>query len=149
MPHIIILVSCIRAYIYEFMNISSIFVFSYPAKNFGEHGAAKHPRRSDLYVLVHGRMWLTLWLGKTITHIIENYYIYFITREFFITSTTIISKHGLDLNSDAIAPHCTDVHLFNIIYIIQYRNLNLSKQKRRSRLVIMRSFIELSFFFSL
>jgi len=40
------------------------FYFSYPTKSIGEHGPAKDPRSSDLYVLVHGRVWLIIRLGK-------------------------------------------------------------------------------------
>jgi len=109
-------------YIYIFMNLIFIYFFSYPAKNFCEHGTAKHPRRSDVYVLVHGRMRFTVRLGKAIMHIIimNRYpeitiyklllYIYIIMWYHF-SYNMIISKRGLDLNIMTQSRHIVPAHI--------------------------------------
>lgn len=52
------------------------FDFSYSTKDVCEHGTAKNPRRSDLYVLVHGRMWPSIWFGKEYYKLYLYIYVY-------------------------------------------------------------------------
>lgn len=53
-----------------YLSTCKCFRFSYLAKNFGESGAAENSRCSNLHVLVLGRVWPTIRLGKAYSAII-------------------------------------------------------------------------------
>lgn len=79
-------------------NLFAFNCFSYPAKNFGEHGAAENPKRRDLHVPVHGRVWFTVRLGKG--HIIYSIKLYNIFHAVVIIcdKIKIIRSHHFSIN---------------------------------------------------